>query len=79
MFLGAKAPHRCRLAEEPPDATYHDFRHLEQDKVVWEADTELPSSCSMYHTDGNLTSCHHGWLFDTDTFGSRYAMSYHAI
>ena len=48
VFLGAKAPHRCKLPEEFPNASYHNPDINLTARIPWDDLDNKLSSCDMY-------------------------------
>ena len=48
VFLGAKAPHRCKLPEEFPNASYHNPDINLTARIPWDDLDNKLSSCHMY-------------------------------
>ena len=54
VFLGAKAPHRCKLPEEFPNASYHNPDINLTARIPWDDLDNKLSSCDMYQQGGAL-------------------------
>ena len=54
VFLGAKAPHRCKLSEEFSNASYHNPDINLTARIPWDDLDNKLSSCDMYQQGGAL-------------------------
>ena len=81
VFLGAKAPHRCRLPEELPNSTFNNLDIDLESRIPWNSLDNRLSSCSMYEDDdqGETMGCQNGWIFDKTTFGSSAVMEWNLV
>ena len=79
VFLGAKSPHRCRLPEEPHNATFHNPDINLTALIPWNVRDSRLSSCSMYDEAGDEVGCDDGWIFDRSTFGSSAVMEWQLV
>jgi len=79
VFLGAKAPHRCRLPEEFPNSTYNNPDLNLTASIPWNNLDNSLSSCKMYNSDGESVPCSDGWIFDKSTFGSSAVMDWELV
>ena len=79
VFLGAKSPHRCRLPEEPHNASFHNPDINLTARIPWRVLDNRPSYCSMYDEAGDEVACDDGWVFDRTTFGSSAVMEWQLV
>jgi len=79
VFLGAKAPHRCRLPEEFPNSTYNNPDVNLTASIPWNTLDNSLSSCKMYDSGGESVPCSEGWIFDKSTFGSSAVMDWELV
>ena len=79
VFLGAKSPHRCRLPEEPYNASFHNPDINLTARIPWRVLDNRPSYCSMYDEAGDEVACDDGWVFDRTTFGSSAVMEWQLV
>ena len=79
VFLGAKSPHRCRLAVEPHNASFHNPDLNLTALIPWNVRDSRLSSCSMYDEAGDEVGCDDGWIFDRSTFGSSAVMEWQLV
>jgi len=80
VFLGAKAPHRCRMPGELDNSAYHDYTQEGfEEHLLMDMSTDVPHTCAMLNKEGNLTNCENGWIFDTTTFGSSAVMDWELV
>ena len=79
VFLGAKAPHRCRLAEEPLNASFQNPDINLTARIPWNVRDDRLSHCSLYDEAGDEVGCKDGWIFDKSTFGSSAVMEWQLV
>lgn len=79
VFLGAKAPHRCKLPEDFPNSTYDNPDVNLTSMIPWNKLDDSLSSCKMYDDEGEAISCTDGWIFDKTTFGSSAVMDWELV
>jgi len=79
VFLGAKAPHRCRVPDDLPNSTFDNPDLNLTSLIPWNKLDNSLSSCSMFDRDGETVSCPDGWIFDKSTFGSSAVMDWELV
>ena len=79
VFLGAKAPHRCNLPEEPRNTTFLNPEVNLTERIPWNDMDGRLSSCRMYGEARAEVPCDEGWVFDRSTFGSSAVMEWQLV
>jgi len=79
VFLGAKAPHRCKLPEEFPNSSYNNPSLNLSSRIPWNSLDSRLSSCRYWGEGEGEVECDQGWIYDRTTFGSSAVMEWDLV